>query len=136
MIQKIGNEQKTGNQHMKIRYPGVVVEHTKDTGLGSIGRILCSFQVEPRYTIQHYVFQGSVEINDGTALQKGESIIFKDERITMNAIETSELVLFITDEAAAYYDGGMFSGNKKIRKCLTNEREYQKGRDQRLCSRF
>lgn len=59
-----------------------------------------------------YVFQGNVVLNNGINLQKGESVLFKNEQIGINALETSELVLFITDENTEYYDGGMYSGNK------------------------
>ncbi len=58
-----------------------------------------------------YVFQGNVVLNNDITLQKGESVIFKNEQIDINALETSELVLFITDENSEYYDGGMYSGN-------------------------
>lgn len=39
MIQKIGNEQKAGNEHIKILYPGAALGSTTDTGYYSIGRI-------------------------------------------------------------------------------------------------
>ncbi|HLV47003.1 MAG TPA: pirin family protein [Flavobacterium sp.] len=60
-----------------------------------------------------YVFQGNVALNNSINLLKGESVIFKNEQIETNALETSELVLFIIDENAEYYDGGMYSGNQK-----------------------
>jgi redox-sensitive bicupin YhaK (pirin superfamily) len=59
-----------------------------------------------------YVFQGNVVLNNDINLLKGESALFKNEQIDINALETSELVLFITDENSEYYDGGMYSGNK------------------------
>lgn len=59
-----------------------------------------------------YVFQGKVVLNNDINLLKGESILFKNEQIDINALETSELVLFLTDENSEYYDGGMYSGNK------------------------
>lgn len=59
-----------------------------------------------------YVFQGNVILNNDINLLKGESILFKNEQIEINALETSELVLFITDENSEYYDDGMYSGNK------------------------
>ena len=59
-----------------------------------------------------YVFQGNVVLNNDINLLKGESVLFKNEQIDINALETSELVLFITDENSEYYDGGMYSGNK------------------------
>lgn len=39
MIHKIGNDKKVGNSHIKILYPGVAVENSNDSGIGSIGRI-------------------------------------------------------------------------------------------------
>lgn len=59
-----------------------------------------------------YVFQGNVILNNDMNLLKGESVLFNNEQIDINALEASELVLFITDENAEYYDGGMYSGNK------------------------
>lgn len=59
-----------------------------------------------------YVFQGNVVLNNNINLLKGESVLFKNEQIDINSLETSELVLFLTDENAEYYDGGMYSGNK------------------------
>lgn len=59
-----------------------------------------------------YVFQGSIQLNNGTHVEKGESIVFKNENIVVSAIEKAELVLFYTDENAEFYDGGMFSGNQ------------------------
>lgn len=39
MIHKITNEQKVGNDHIKILYPGKALNSNTDTGLGTIGRI-------------------------------------------------------------------------------------------------
>ena len=59
-----------------------------------------------------YIFQGKVTLNNEMSLLKGESVILENEQIDINAQEASELVLFLTDPNAEYYDGGMFSGNK------------------------
>lgn len=59
-----------------------------------------------------YVFQGNVMLNNGMNLLKGESVLFKKEQIGINTMETSELVLFVTNEGAEYYSGGMYSGNQ------------------------
>jgi len=59
-----------------------------------------------------YVFQGNISINEDIRLAKGESVILREELVTVHALETAELVFFVTDENAEYYDGGMFSGNK------------------------
>lgn len=240
MIKKIGNDQKAGNAHIKILYPGIAIENSKDSGIASLGRIdhahisgattikmhphinddiLSYFRtgyaihtdsegfqatvsrnklmlmkagklfyheetmpepleglqifIRPKskdlkpevvfqelvetdsinswrllaspteetklqfssetwlYDIQLtnektidlptfpkegltgllYVFQGSAQINDDINLIKGESIVFNQETIEIKALETTELVLFLTDETAEYYDGGMYSGN-------------------------
>lgn len=39
MIRKIANDQKVGNAHIKILYPGKALGAANDTGLGTIGRI-------------------------------------------------------------------------------------------------
>ena len=39
MIRKLGNDKKVGNAHIRILYPGVAFKNSKDTGLGTIGRI-------------------------------------------------------------------------------------------------
>lgn len=58
-----------------------------------------------------YVFQGGVLINNAINLIKGESVLFNNEPLEIKALETTELVLFVIDETAEYYDGGMYSGN-------------------------
>lgn len=60
-----------------------------------------------------YVFAGQVEISNGMTLSKGESILLKNETITFTSIQGAELVVFITNENAAYYDQGMYSGNQR-----------------------
>ena len=59
-----------------------------------------------------YVFNGHINVNDKIDLVKKESIVFKDEVITINALEDSELVLFVTDESGEIFKGGMYSGNQ------------------------
>lgn len=58
-----------------------------------------------------YVFQGNVLVNNDVNLIKGESVLFNNESLEIKALKTSELVLFVIDETAEYYDGGMYSGN-------------------------
>lgn len=58
-----------------------------------------------------YIFQGEVVINNAIHLDKKESIIIKDESISIKASVDSELVLFVTDEKAEIFKQGMFSGN-------------------------
>lgn len=60
-----------------------------------------------------YLFNGKVTVNDTIELKKGESIFEEKENIRIVANEDSDLVLFITDRNAVYYEGGMFSGNQR-----------------------
>jgi len=39
MILKIENDKKVGNGPIRVLYPGLAIENSKDTGLGSIGRV-------------------------------------------------------------------------------------------------
>lgn len=59
-----------------------------------------------------YVFNGKLNANNNIELSKKDSLLFKNENITIQTNEETELVLFVTDEAVEYYDGGMYSGNQ------------------------
>jgi quercetin 2,3-dioxygenase len=58
-----------------------------------------------------YVFEGKVNVNETMALATGESALIESESPTFLAIETSDIVLFITQTNAVHFDGGMYSGN-------------------------
>ena len=58
-----------------------------------------------------YVFNGEVEVNGNTLLATGESVLIENEHPLFNAHETSDIVLFVTQTNAPYFDGGMYSGN-------------------------
>ncbi|MGE4345841.1 MAG: pirin family protein [Flavobacteriaceae bacterium] len=58
-----------------------------------------------------YLFQGEATVND-IQLSKGESLFVKDENISIATKDRAELVLFVTNTKAPYYDDGMYSGNK------------------------
>ncbi|HEY0056045.1 MAG TPA: pirin family protein [Pedobacter sp.] len=60
-----------------------------------------------------YVFDGIVQVKDGAILSKGESLLIEDENQTFIALETSDVVLFVTEHSAPYFDGGMYSGNQQ-----------------------
>lgn len=60
-----------------------------------------------------YVFKGKVKVNDETFLQTGESLFIENENPTFEALETSDVVLFVTDPNASFYKGGMYSGNQQ-----------------------
>jgi len=68
---------------------------------------------EKGFTALLYVYQGSVKVNDEIALNKMESLVLKNEIISIQADEDAELVLFLTDENAAIFKDGMYSGNLK-----------------------
>lgn len=63
-------------------------------------------------TLLLYVFKGNVIVNSDLNLEKKDSLFIKDENITIKANQDSELVLFVTDENAEVFKGGMYSGNK------------------------
>jgi redox-sensitive bicupin YhaK (pirin superfamily) len=68
--------------------------------------------VENDATLLFYVFDGEVLINENIVLTKGESLILKDEKIKCKATQTTDIVLFVTDENSTYFEDGMYSGNK------------------------
>jgi len=60
-----------------------------------------------------YVFKGEVKVNGDISLEKRESLVIKSEEIIVESKdEDAELVLFVTNEEAEIYDGGMYSGNQ------------------------
>ncbi|KAA6438053.1 pirin family protein [Dyadobacter flavalbus] len=58
-----------------------------------------------------YLFDGKVSVNKTMALARGESVLIEDESPTFRAVETSDIVLFITRTNAVYFEEGMYSGN-------------------------
>ncbi len=58
-----------------------------------------------------YNFNGKIKINE-IILEKGDSILIRQEDIKIQANELSDLVLFVTDENSNYSKTGMFSGNR------------------------
>lgn len=58
-----------------------------------------------------YVFDGKIKVNETVILAKGESMLMEDENPTFSALETSDIVLFVTQTKAIHFDGGMYSGN-------------------------
>lgn len=59
-----------------------------------------------------YIFKGKVTVNGNIDLVKKESLLIKNEDVTIKATEDAELVLFITDEQAEVFKEGMYSGNQ------------------------
>ena len=62
-------------------------------------------------TFLFYVFYGEVQINGNMLVATGESVLIEKENPLFNAHEISDIVLFITQTDAVYFDGGMYSGN-------------------------
>lgn len=58
-----------------------------------------------------YVFDGALAVNETTIIQKGESLVFKNEEILLKAIADCNIVLFVTDLNAPVFKEGMYSGN-------------------------
>jgi quercetin 2,3-dioxygenase len=58
-----------------------------------------------------YVFEGKIKVDETMALATGESALIERENPTFRAIETSDILLFITQTTAVHFDGGMYSGN-------------------------
>jgi len=66
-------------------------------------------------TVVHllYCFDGSITLA-GQILRKGDSVVFQKERLSVKALERSNLVLFQIDAKASYSKTGMFSGNQYL----------------------
>ncbi|MDN3596866.1 pirin family protein [Zunongwangia endophytica] len=58
-----------------------------------------------------YVFDGKIEVENKMTLETGESVLIESDRPKFFADETSDILLFITQLDAPYFEGGMYSGN-------------------------
>lgn len=58
-----------------------------------------------------YVFNGEIQVNGDMLLTTGESVLIENENPVFTALETTDIVLFITQTNAVHFDGGMYSGN-------------------------
>jgi redox-sensitive bicupin YhaK (pirin superfamily) len=58
-----------------------------------------------------YVFSGSIKVNENITLASGESVLTEGENPLFTGLEDSDVVLFIVQTNAVYFDGGMYSGN-------------------------
>jgi hypothetical protein len=59
------------------------------------------------------VFDGKIQVNDELILEKRRKCIDRKTSPTFTALETSDVVLFVTSKDATYFEGGMYSGNQK-----------------------
>ncbi|MCD0467003.1 pirin family protein [Flavobacterium sp. ENC] len=58
-----------------------------------------------------YVFDGAINVNENTLLTTGESALIEKESPAFRSVETSDVVLFMTQNGSVHFDGGMYSGN-------------------------
>jgi quercetin 2,3-dioxygenase len=58
-----------------------------------------------------YVFNGQIGVNENILLAIGESMLIEKENPLFTALQTSDIVLLITQTNALHFDGGMYSGN-------------------------
>lgn len=58
-----------------------------------------------------YVFNGAIQVQSDMHLATGESVLIENEAPTFTALETTDVVLFVTQTNAPHFDGGMYSGN-------------------------
>lgn len=63
------------------------------------------------FSFLFYVFKGDILVNTNVQLSTGESAVVENEHPTFTANETTDIVLFITQKDATYFEGGMYSGN-------------------------
>jgi redox-sensitive bicupin YhaK (pirin superfamily) len=60
-----------------------------------------------------YLFDGKIQVDDELILEKGESVLIDKASPVFTALETSDVVLFVTGKDATYFARGMYSGNQK-----------------------
>lgn len=65
---------------------------------------------QPGKTYLLFIFSGEAEVDDGTLLQEGDSLIYTNEELHVNASGVADLVLFELDPSKQYTRSGMFSG--------------------------
>lgn len=68
-----------------------------------------------------YVFKGTIKVNDDILVQTGESLLIENVNPSLEAMETSDVVLFCTDKNSVFYDGGMYSGRIEINNTAKRE---------------
>ncbi|HZG25717.1 MAG TPA: pirin family protein [Chitinophagaceae bacterium] len=66
-----------------------------------------------KLSLLFYVFDGKIQVNDEFTLEKGECVLIEGASPTFTALQTSDIVLFVTSKEATYFEGGMYSGNLK-----------------------
>src|SRR6187402_810810 len=59
-----------------------------------------------------YVYQGEVGIDQKISLEKKDSLVFRNEDISIHALQDADMVLFFADENAPIFKDGMYSGNR------------------------
>jgi quercetin 2,3-dioxygenase len=57
-----------------------------------------------------FVFSNTLMLNNGTFLDEGDSLIYKNETLEISTESYADLVLFELDEQAKFSRSGMYSG--------------------------
>jgi hypothetical protein len=57
------------------------------------------------------VFNGKIQVNGDMPLTTGKSVLIEKQNPLFTSLETSDIILFITQTDAVHFDGGMYSGN-------------------------
>jgi redox-sensitive bicupin YhaK (pirin superfamily) len=60
-----------------------------------------------------YLFDGRLQVADEIILEKGESVLIEKTSPHFTALERSDVVLFVTNKDATWFERGMYSGNQK-----------------------
>jgi redox-sensitive bicupin YhaK (pirin superfamily) len=92
---------------LKIRSNTWLMDMRLETGRGTV----LPEVPEQNTAFLFYVFSGKIQLNETVLLSAGESVLIENEKPVFNAVETTDVVLFITQTNAAHFEGGMYSGN-------------------------
>jgi len=87
-----------------------------DTKLLQNNKIALPKLARENLTCLLYVFKGNAKIQSETnadiSLVAKESVVIKNQEITITANQDTEFVLFVTDEQTEIFKGGMYSGDQ------------------------
>jgi redox-sensitive bicupin YhaK (pirin superfamily) len=111
-------EAYSANQWRKIAgngndYPLQIRSNTwlLDLRLDKGGEIFLPELPNENTALLFYVFNGEIRVNENINLTTGESVLIEKDNPLFTALETSDIVLFMTQTIGAHFDGGMYSGN-------------------------
>ncbi|MEO6548633.1 MAG: pirin family protein [Ferruginibacter sp.] len=108
------------NQWRKIagnanEYPLQIRSNTRlmDMRLGKDKQSFLPESTDENAVFLFYLFKGKIQVNETLVLTQGESMLIEKETPKFNALEESDILLFITQPNAVHFDDGMYSGNLK-----------------------